>query len=116
VAVYEQYDGYPDGVGLQLAGFLRSRRLCNGFPLQVPESPATHWANGVSCLAAQFIAEFKKEAGGLYLFHPDEAEEQWTYEVDAADNRPMTVAVINSHQEQFRGDVEQFAEFCDKKS
>jgi hypothetical protein len=115
VAVYQQYDGYPEGVGLQLAGFLRSRRLCNGIPVgDAPPSPATHWANGVGCMAAQFVVEFKKQAGGLYLHHPDSPDERfgWTYEVDTDDGM---VAVIAGGAEQFRGDVEHFAQFCQRR-
>lgn len=60
---YKQHDGYPEGWGKELAEFLDGFRVVNG--LSGDEGKI---ANGMSCLAAQIIAEFKEEAGQFYIY------------------------------------------------
>lgn len=64
VVMYRQYDGYPEGHGRELAEFLSPMRICNGFG---SGEKAGEWANGMGCLAAQVVAHFKTEIGGIYL-------------------------------------------------
>lgn len=64
VCMYAQYDGYPSGVGRELAEFLNSKTIINGF---VPGDNSDK-ANGMGCLAAQLIAQFKTGIGGHYLY------------------------------------------------
>lgn len=63
--MYRQYDGYPDGHGEELADFLKDRRLVNG--LGADKSAVF---NGMECLAAAMVANFKTEPGGFYLYAP----------------------------------------------
>jgi hypothetical protein len=63
IAMYRQYDGYPDGHGLELAEFLQPFTIVNGIRL----GETRKIANGLSCLAAQMIAHFKEDAGEIYL-------------------------------------------------
>ena len=76
--MYRQYDGYPDGHGEELAGFL-DRPLVNGI------GPDRQVFNGMGCLAASMIAHFKTEAGGFYLYPPsvwdDGAGEDYRYTI-----------------------------------
>ena len=66
VQVYKHYDGYPQGHPLELAKFLREFKIVNGL------GQDTHkMANGLGCLAAQYVAAFKMKAGDLYLEHQD---------------------------------------------
>jgi hypothetical protein len=66
--VYAQYDGYPEGRGVDLARFLVSKKLVNGLPLTREE----HLANGMGCLAAQWITQEKKGPGGVYMAIPEQ--------------------------------------------
>lgn len=63
VTLYRQFDGYPSGMGVDLAEFLASGKMVNG--ISVGESEIVF--NGMGCLAAQAIAHFKEGAGGYYL-------------------------------------------------
>ena len=64
--LYRQMDGYPEGHGAELARYLKPFHVVNGFGLGDKKGKA---ANGMSCLAAQLIAKFKRDIGGFYL-HP----------------------------------------------
>jgi hypothetical protein len=61
-AIYQQYDGYTTKVGKELKSFLRSLPFVNGI-----HDPREKCFNGPGCCIAQFISEFKKEPGGLYI-------------------------------------------------
>lgn len=76
VNIYQQYDGYINGVGYDLARWLLSKKICNGFNSETDKS----YANGVGCLAAQFVRDFKNEIGGLYVT-PMEDTENYNYKV-----------------------------------
>lgn len=74
--IYQQFDGYiKEGVGDELKNFVKSKPIVNG----IGENENVF--NGVGCMAAQFIKEFKKEAGGLYLF-PLGNKEEYNYIVN----------------------------------
>jgi len=61
--IYRQHDGYPSGHGLELYDFLEDFSIVNGIGL----GDNKKIANGMSCLAAQLVAHFKKGAGSFYL-------------------------------------------------
>lgn len=63
INMYRQYDGYPSGHGAELAEFLNSGRLINGLQGLGKERQF----NGMGCLAAQLVANFKDGAGQFYL-------------------------------------------------
>ncbi len=110
--VYQQYDGYPQGVGAFLCTFLQSFTLVNGIPYPLP--PNTHIANGAGCLFAQLTTAIKinaatpltfdpilkemkqsdyRGAGGAYVCDPSSNElEEWNYNVDV-DEQAKTVTV-----------------------
>jgi hypothetical protein len=77
VNMYRQYDGYLEGHGQELAEFLVQFSLVNGLGNGNPEGRV---ANGLGCLAAQMVAEFKTEAGGIYLMAMNQTEE-YNYEI-----------------------------------
>lgn len=62
--LYRQYDGYPTGHGAELKSFLHGIQIVNGLGL----GDMNRTANGMGCLAAQLIANFKTEPGGFYLY------------------------------------------------
>ena len=68
VCMYRQYDGYPSGHGSELAEFLNSfDAITNG--IEMGERRKT--ANGMGCLAAQMVANFKGDVGEFYLYPAD---------------------------------------------
>ena len=62
VTMYRQFDGYPTGHGLELAEFLASGKMVNGIGMEDQRV-----FNGMGCLAAQCVKDFKDGAGGIYL-------------------------------------------------
>jgi hypothetical protein len=58
--IYRQFDGYPSGMGVDLANLCKVR-LVNGFGSN--EKGGTH-ANGMGCLAAQIVHGMKADMGG----------------------------------------------------
>ena len=72
VTLYRQFDGYPSGIGQELADFLNARTIINGISGQTAK---TH-ANGIGCLAAQLIGEFKGgQIGNVYITTEDDSQE-----------------------------------------
>ena len=72
VQVYKHYDGYPSGHPTELAEFLKEFKIVNGLPY----GDDSKMANGLGCLAAQYIAAFKMKAGDIYVESPD-TERDW---------------------------------------
>jgi hypothetical protein len=80
--LYQQFDGYPKGVGFDLCSWLSGIKLVNGIP--VKDGDTTRYANGPSCLSAQLVEHFKKpKKDGFSLkkvwpvvltFYPDDTE------------------------------------------
>jgi hypothetical protein len=82
MCAYQQFDGYIDGVGYSLANFLNRKTIINGICDQTMEN----YANGMGCLAAQYVAENKTRIGNFYLTNKD-AEEYYNYEVRYIDGK-----------------------------
>ena len=76
VNIYQQFDGYIEGVGYELAKWLINKTIVNGFA----SNDEKNNANGIGCLAAQFIKDFKKHIGGLYIVGSTNAQE-YNYDV-----------------------------------
>ena len=78
MCVYRQYDGYPQGHGKELADFLMSGEMVNGYG-----ATEKRLFNGLGCLAAQFVAEFKQGVGNIYIEEPNAIGlgEEYIYEV-----------------------------------
>ncbi len=115
-AIYQQFDGYPECVGNALFKFLDNISIVNGIRL----GETKRVANGVGCLAAQFIAEHKNGAGGLYLTIPKDACQQYNYNVnckyvgeglDAVEDIEITVSEYED--ELFKGNLMNFGLFID---
>ena len=69
VQVYKHYDGYPSGHPTELAEFLKGFEVVSGIPFGYNDSKM---ANGLGCLAAQYVAAFKMAVGDIYIENPDE--------------------------------------------
>ena len=66
VQVYKHYDGYPQGHPVDLAKYLKGFKIVNGLGMDTYQM-----ANGLGCLAAQYVAAFKINAGDIYVENPD---------------------------------------------
>lgn len=77
VSVYQQYDGYIEGVGHHLASYILDKQICNGIRLGRDTSKL---ANGFGCLIAQIIRDFKEDVGGLYIITQDDIQE-YNYDI-----------------------------------
>ena len=62
VRIYQQYDGYLSGVGLDLIRWLQKKNIVNGI-----SDYTSDIANGLGCLAAQYIRDYKYGVGDLYI-------------------------------------------------
>ena len=104
INMYRQYDGYPTGHGAELAEFLSGFEIVNGYGEVKPKL-----ANGMGCLAAQLIANFKKSVGGFYIYAVTDTDCGQEYEYHVYENR---VVVKDPTAVIFEGDYQSFAEFC----
>lgn len=73
-AVYQQFDGYLEGVGKDLKKFVLSKSFVNGI------GKDANVFNGFGCFIAQFVKEFKTAAGGLYMTNESD-EQEYNYTV-----------------------------------
>lgn len=105
MCMYRQFDGYPEGHGCELAEFLNSGTMVNGYS----DSTAKEF-NGMGCLAAQLVAHFKKGVGGFYLYAPVLGSDHWQeYEYHVWEDK---VRVTDTENVLFEGSWLAFKEFC----
>lgn len=106
--IYRQFDGYPEGHGLEIAEFMNSKTMVNGY------TNASTQINGIHCLATQLVVLLKEgrtEAGGVYIYHPDSDDCWQDYEYHIW---PDKVRVKNySRDIIFEGDWKEFLAFCE---
>lgn len=85
VTIYQQWDGYIEGVGYRLAEWLISKKICNGFTSKTTEKDG--YCNGMGCLVAQFIRDFKAGIGNLYIVPSDCEKQDYNYTVIVDDTQ-----------------------------
>lgn len=104
--MYRQFDGYPEGHGIDLANFLCGiDEVTNG--IMVGETRRT--ANGMGCLAAQMIATFKKSVGGFYIYPVSSTDCGQDYEYHVYENE---VVVKGYDKTIYRGTWKDFQRWC----
>ena len=104
MCIYRQFDGYPSGHGHELAQFLDSKTLVNGFT----DKNAAQ-ANGMGCLAAQLIVQLKHGVGGIYIYPVSSTDCFQDYEYHVYEDK---VVVKDPTAVIFEGTWEEFAQFC----
>jgi hypothetical protein len=124
INMYRQYDGYPTGHGAELAEFLAPFTLVNGLGINETRKVA----NGMGCLAAQLVANFKDGAGGFYLYPTSAVDcgQDYEYHIYNKDNE-LHIAITNrgcnffgltqseTNESIFQGNLAEFTEFCKEK-
>ena len=107
MCMYRQFDGYPSGHGVELAEFLTQIEMGEGISGK-PE--LFSYANGMGCLAAQMIVNFKKSPGGFYIYPVELDQACWQeYEYHVYDG---IVIVKNPTEVIFEGSYDEFMSFC----
>ena len=107
LCMYRQFDGYPAGHGRELVWFLASfDAVVNG----IRSGETRKVANGMGCLGAQLVANFKVDAGGFYLYPTStkDAGQEYEYHIYAD-----KIVVKDPTNKVFEGSWVQFAAFCD---
>ncbi len=87
IKLYNQFDGYIEGVGYDLAKFLKDYKVVNGMT-----GDRTNIANGIDCLALQYISKFKTKPGNMYIVG-EECEESYNYTVYLDDDNKIKIKV-----------------------
>ena len=104
INMYRQFDGYPSGHGQELALFLLSGMMVNGY-----SETTTKQFNGMGCLAAQMIANFKITVGGFYIHSVTDTDCFQDYEYHVYENK---VEIKNPDKVIFSGTYQEFNDFC----
>lgn len=110
--LYRQYDGYIAGHGAELAEFLAGKTLVNGFGMK-----STSLANGMGCLAASLVANFKETVGGFYIHSVTSTDCGQDYEYHVYRDRvevrgPGSIFNPGPNDLVFKGTWAEFAEHC----
>ena len=124
VSVYQQSNGYHDGVGKKLCDWLYDKILINGISSTIKD--LSNYANGVGCLAAQFIRDFKNSVGSLYIT-PTDYDKEWidfnysviidddvnlpTYGVPIREMVKIKVSFFGNSECLFNGSIDEFYSF-----
>jgi hypothetical protein len=85
--LYEQFDGYPDGLGAEYKRLFQGWRLTNGY--SGGQSTKTRWSNGMGCFAATLVAAQKTDIGDVYLYPTIVRDygQEYVYTFSEKDNR-----------------------------
>jgi len=101
VNMYRQYDGYPEGMGLDLAEFLDDFNIVNGLTFR---PMARKVANGVGCLAAQLVQHFKDGPGNIYLEslkgEPSDHWEDYIYTLYPKEGEPTFISIYDVYAKE----------------
>lgn len=115
INMYRQFDGYPTGHGIELAQFLNSfDAIVNGYA----HNEVRKVANGMGCLSAQMVANFKDGVGGFYLYPTKCTDCGQDYEYHVYEGRVVVKETgwgdIKT-KKIFDGSWKDFLQFCTKQ-
>ena len=108
INMYAQWDGYPEGHGQEIANFLQGKEIVNGLGRDTAMV-----FNGMGCLAAALVANFKTDAGGFYLYPVKAKDCGQDYEYHIYADK----IVIKGYDGKkiFSGSWDKFRDFCFQK-
>jgi hypothetical protein len=110
-SVFHTYDGYPEGVGKDLAEFLAGVRIINGM---TGCETLGAFANGVACLAAQYIREVKTSVGGVYMINVNADQEEYNYNVSIIKSNITITVELEGRRPVFSGSPEMFLKYLEE--
>ena len=109
--LYRQYDGYPEGHGIDLLNFLKDMNLVDGIKSFDKEKRT---ANGMDCLAAQIVSYFKTGVGDFYLHSAGSRDmcEEFIYTIYIKD-KILHIKVEDVYDEHilFDGNIDYYGEW-----
>jgi len=109
MCMYRQFDGYPSGHGRELAEFLSSfDAVVNGYAFNETRKVA----NGMGCLAAQLVANFKVGVGGFYLYTTTSKDCGQEYEYHVYAEKVVVKETYDNNKTIFTGNWKDFFSFC----
>jgi hypothetical protein len=110
LCMYRQFDGYPSGHGRELATFLNDFvDVVNGIRI----GDTRKIANGMGCLAAQLVANFKAGVGGFYLYPTSTKDAGQEYEYHVYAEKVVVKETYDNNKTIFTGTWAEFSKFCD---
>jgi hypothetical protein len=99
--MYQQYDGSPRFVGVELAEFVNPIKIINGISGSIKVG---EYANGPGCLAAQIVQEFKKDVGYTYLYATQgdigDLGEEYIYTLYPKEGEPTYISIYDVYKEE----------------
>jgi hypothetical protein len=101
VSIYNHWDGYPEGLGVQLAEYFNGKVVTNGLGSRDDYDAF----NGMGCLAASLIAELKDGPGNVYIEDP-ECPHTWIdyeYYVWGDDGKDIWISIFDGSECIFVG-------------
>ena len=115
VMVYHQYDGHLQGVGIELATFLKNiNYIRNGFNLN-DRHKLGQIANGLGCMVAQYVALQKKEVGNFYIESTDSPmTADYNYTVIYDETKNTTFVSVNHYKLTPEMTIGEFYDYCTK--
>ena len=111
--MYRQFDSYPSGHGAELASFLNSSMMVNGYS----DKNAPQF-NGMGCMAAQMVAHFKDGVGGFYIYPVSSMDCGQDYEYHVYKDKVIVKeAGWGKHRAKklFEGSWKDFQTFCNSQ-
>ena len=107
LALYKQYDGYPDGWGQELKDFLHSGVFVNGFQ----RDDKIVQFNGIGDFVLQLVKSFKEGTGGLYATTEGNRQEynyilEFTYKTKDYNRIYYTLRCLEDHAYDEEGVIE----------
>jgi len=114
--IYGQYDGYPSGTPIQVAKFIESGKMVNGYG---PDSKEIVF-NGTGCMTAQLIKHLKDGTGNIYvqaLSSRLNSGEDYSYDIICDfDTKKVTMIAYDWKDKQlFKGSLKQFIKKFEEK-
>lgn len=113
LSIYQQYDGYLEGVGAQIVETLKKHtRLGDGTEFE--ESPK---ANGFHDLALLYVVDHKPEPYNMYVTTADNTQE-YNYYIREEQNPQEILVTVTDYDNTviFTGTAEEFIEKVEGKS
>ena len=101
VDIYHHYDGYPEGLGVKLAYYLKDKKITNG----LGGRDDYDYFNGLGCLAASLVAELKDGPGNVYIEDKDRPHGwlDYKYYVWGDDNKDIWISIFDGDECIFVG-------------
>lgn len=116
--MYRQFNGHPEGHGRDLAEFIQGKKLVNGITVGVDDKSSSF--NGMRCLAASVIAEFKNSIGGIYVHRAGSRDigEKYIYTILGETGELPKISLSDTYdggEKLFEGNADEFIEWIRKR-